>query len=142
MWIFGKGNHHFRTYYLVFLKPYRACLIILFLKSWTIFILGRHCCLFCLITQSELKIPLHQRGKSLKRTLEGLDTDLKRFIEEFGGDLKKAKFCNNVIEERMINIPLDQVNNVDNILSFSRICQFKHLSTLEQMLHFYIQIWK
>ena len=34
---------------------------------------------------------------------------LKRFQEEAGGDLKKAKFYHNVIHEPLLNITIDHV---------------------------------
>ena len=39
------------------------------------------------------------------RTLETLDRDLKKFQEEFGGDLKMAKLANNVIWEDFSMFP-------------------------------------
>ena len=46
-----------------------------------------------------------QRGVKEKRTLTTLDDDLCRFQNEFN------EFCNNVIGERLFNVPLNQVYN-------------------------------
>ena len=43
------------------------------------------------------------------RTLETLDATLAEFNND-GADLKKAKHFYNVIEPRLFNVPLDQVN--------------------------------
>ena len=65
--------------------------------------------MFCHISKDDLKKPLSDRGESKKRTLQTLDEDLERFQTEFDGDIKKAKFANNVIGHRIFNIPIDQV---------------------------------
>ena len=75
----------------------------------TYFNQGKHCCLFCHITKDQLRIPPSERGKSEPRTLETLDRDFETFTKEFDGDLKKAKFANNIISSRIFNIPIDQV---------------------------------
>ena len=82
---------------------------------------GRHNCLWCLITSSELKIPLEERkskGQSTPRTLESLRADHQSFVSS-GGDLNTAKDHNNVIEEQFFNIPLENVQsfNVNNTQS-------------------------
>ena len=43
------------------------------------------------------------------KTLKTLDRDLTKFQQEHSGILKNAKLCNNVIGERLFNVPLDQV---------------------------------
>lgn len=69
--------------------------------------IGKHPCLFCDATKEQLKNP---DGKIFsQRTLETLDQDLKDF-QDNGGNLKEAKAYNNVIEERLFNVPLDQVS--------------------------------
>ena len=50
-----------------------------------------------------------ERNNVTLRTLESLDESLHKFREN-GGDLTKAKEFFNVIEERLFNIPLDQVS--------------------------------
>ena len=70
---------------------------------------GRHNCLWCTIRNTELRIPLHVRGRSPARTLNSIKEDNKRFVEA-GNDLKKAKDFNNAISEPFFDIPLDQVS--------------------------------
>ena len=53
--------------------------------------------MWCLITSSQLKVPLAQRGRLRERTLELLREDHQRFLPEVGGDHSKAKLYNNVI---------------------------------------------
>ncbi|XP_066926723.1 uncharacterized protein [Clytia hemisphaerica] len=67
---------------------------------------GRYPCLFCTITKSQLKIPRSQRNCML-RTLDSLDEKLQEFQKH--DDKAKAKFYENVIGERIFNVPLDQV---------------------------------
>ena len=69
-------------------------------------ILGSHCCLWCTIPSSKLKIPLQRRGKFPIRTLETLESDYAAFISK-GCDPKHA--CNNVIGEYIFDIPLENV---------------------------------
>lgn len=56
-----------------------------------------------------MNVVREKRNDVTLRTLESLDKSLKRFRDD-GGDLGKAKEFNNVIEERIFNIPLDQVS--------------------------------
>lgn len=69
---------------------------------------GRHCCLWCLITSSDLKIPLSQRGHFLLRSLDSLQKDHQRYLSA-GGDIRKAKYHNNVLGPAFFNIPLEKV---------------------------------
>ena len=55
-----------------------------------------------------MQLPKADRRISLPRTLESLDTDYNNFTEN-GGNIKDAKFYNNVIDTYMFNIPIDQV---------------------------------
>lgn len=70
---------------------------------------GRHCCLWCHITQEEMVIPRESRGLQLPRTLDTLQSDLQRF-RSAGPNLKVAKEYNNVIGSVLFSVPLDQVN--------------------------------
>ncbi|XP_012564898.2 uncharacterized protein LOC101240152 [Hydra vulgaris] len=70
---------------------------------------GRHCCLFCNATSTDMKGIESQSAEIKVRTLENLYTDYKSFIEK-GGQLYDAKHFNNVITEPMLKIPLDQVS--------------------------------
>lgn len=72
------------------------------------FLPGKHNCLWCLITSSELKIPLDVRGRKVTRSLDTLWSDNRRF-QEAGGNITKAKLFNNVIGEPILDIPLDNV---------------------------------
>ena len=69
---------------------------------------GRHCCLWCLITQSDLKTPLEKRGRFPVRSVQSLRDDYRRFTES-GGNLKHAKLFNNCIGEPLFNISLEKV---------------------------------
>ena len=72
--------------------------------------------MFCHITKDELQLSPEQRTEiSTLRSLETLDRDLETFLNEFDGDIKKAKFANNVIKERLFNIPIDQVSSYGSI---------------------------
>ncbi|XP_065681190.1 uncharacterized protein LOC124817533 [Hydra vulgaris] len=70
---------------------------------------GRHRCLFCYATASEMKCGKHENPEIKDRTLEDLFSDHKKFIES-GGLKKNVKNFNNVIEEPILKIPLDQVS--------------------------------
>lgn len=72
---------------------------------------GRHCCLWCHITQHEMARPHESRGPQQPRTLETLQSDLQRFLSA-GAPLKEAKHYNNVIGPALFHIPLDQVRKL------------------------------
>jgi hypothetical protein len=65
---------------------------------------GKHCCLWCLVTQEKLR---SDNDFSL-RTLESIKSDNSRFIQS-GGNPKNVKFYNNAIRTPIFNIPLTQV---------------------------------
>ncbi|XP_047146306.1 uncharacterized protein LOC124819131 [Hydra vulgaris] len=69
---------------------------------------GRHSCLFCHATSSEMKDIDCQRTEIKVHTLEDLYIDYKRFMEK-GGVKEDAKYFNNALTEPMLKIPLDQV---------------------------------
>lgn len=77
-------------------------------------ILGRYCCLWCLITQSELKEPQSERGLKEERTVEKLVADYDRF-KEAGSVISKAKQYNNCIRPPLINVPIDQVVSLSKL---------------------------
>ena len=70
---------------------------------------GRHNCLWCHITSSNLKVPLEKRGCCTPRSLETLQADYKLFMSAGGGNIKLAKLYNNVIEPYFFDIPLENV---------------------------------
>lgn len=70
--------------------------------------LGRHCCLWCTIPSSALKIPLKTRGNYPLRSLASLESDHASFLAT-GSDPKMAKECNNVIGTYLLDIPLEYV---------------------------------
>ena len=72
-------------------------------------IIGRHCCLWCTITSADLAKPLAKRIPSPRRNLDTLRENLRKFGEESGGNIKRAKFHNNVIGTTLLDIPLDMV---------------------------------
>lgn len=79
---------------------------------WSIIIMvpqiGRHCCLWCLITYEALQKPRGTRGRFAQRTLQNIEADHKRFLDD-GADMKKAKFFNNAITPHFFDIPIDHV---------------------------------
>ena len=82
--------------------------------------LGRHCCLWCTITYSQIqKSPEKLREERRKakqpeetplRDLEMLKVDYNKLQVECGGDISKAKEYNNVIMPYLLDIPLDMVS--------------------------------
>ena len=76
---------------------------------------GRHCCLWCLIPQTQLKVPLSQRGRFPSRSLDLLRADHERFLAS-GGNLKDAKLYNNSIGIPLLSIPLEKVNYVQVLI--------------------------
>jgi hypothetical protein len=70
--------------------------------------LGRHCCLWCLITSGSMIVPRAQRGRSPSRTLDSIKADHLSFCTA-GSDLHKAKLHNNVIGTNIFDIAVDQV---------------------------------
>ena len=71
---------------------------------------GRHCCLWCKICSSDLKIPLATRGHSTARSLQSLQTDHERFMQETSGNIKRAKEYFNCIGKPFFDIPIEQVH--------------------------------
>ena len=53
-----------------------------------------------------------------------MQKDLEKFRNEFGGNIKKAKEANNVIDEPYYNIELDQVS----IISYHFLAHLPHYS--------------
>lgn len=70
--------------------------------------IGRHCCLWCLITYEELQKPKALRDSFAERTLQNIKADHQRFLADIG-DLKKAKFFNNAITDHFFDISIDHV---------------------------------
>ena len=70
---------------------------------------GRHCCLWCTIRNTELKVPLSERGRSPLRSLQSMEQDHQKFLNA-GGVLKKANEYNNVIGTALLPIPLEKVH--------------------------------
>lgn len=72
--------------------------------------LGRHCCLWCHITQKQLKeAPSTLKEQPKQRDLDTLATAHFKFTSEGKSDLNVAKQYFNAIAEPFFNIPLDQV---------------------------------
>ena len=80
------------------------CMLI---KSFS-FHLGRHCCLFCQATKEEIQQPSCDRNVTV-RTLDTLEENLQDFRINGDGNIKNAKEYFNVINDRLFNIPLNQV---------------------------------
>ena len=73
--------------------------------------LGRHCCLWCHVTSSQLSNSLHNRGAISLRTNATLERDLKAFNDD-GGNIKKAKVFNNVIRKPYVAIDLEKASYI------------------------------
>ena len=69
---------------------------------------GKHCCLWCNISNDEMAQPLLDRGRSQPRTLEGLQADHNSF-QAGGGCLRNAKLHHNVIAPHFFDVPISQV---------------------------------
>ena len=76
------------------------------------YIVGCHCCLWCRITQQELKIP-PPSNRQQERSLSTLAAAHADFLSKGKGNTSVAKSYFNVIGEPFFNIPLDQVNKQD-----------------------------
>ena len=63
-----------------------------------------------MLTTQHFKVRGYCRKKTRYFRLNSIkvDLDLKNYRDD-GGNIKRAKFFNNVIDDRMFNIPLDQV---------------------------------
>lgn len=94
--------------------------------------IGRHCCLWCTISSDQMKIARHIRERDCSITLRSLSTLAQcynEFLAKSGGNLKKAKFHNNVINEAFFDIPLSQVN----IKNLSATCITQYMYIYEQV---------
>ena len=72
------------------------------------FIIGRHCCLWCLSSAQEMQLPEISRSHIQTRSLSNLKEHLQSF-RDAGSNPKSAKNHFNVIDEVHFNIPIDQV---------------------------------
>ena len=88
-----------------------VCLYLLkvFLLLYLHQLINRHCCLYCIITHDQMKVPLHERGRYPARTLQSLRYDYQQFCSVGHENLKNAKNFNNVIGSQLFDIPLSQV---------------------------------
>ena len=71
--------------------------------------IGRHCCLWCLITSEQLKLPRGTRQGVSLRSLDTLAHSYSEYLAD-GANLKRAKFHQNVIGEAFFDVPLSQVS--------------------------------
>ena len=71
-------------------------------------VIGRHSCLWCLITSTEMNTPKSNRQSSQKRTFENLQQHLNDYRSN-GSNPKTAKHYFNVIEEYYFNVPIENV---------------------------------
>lgn len=74
------------------------------------FVLGCYCCLWCLILNTQLKQPLHERKLMPKRTLELIYNDNKDY-QKAGSKLKEAKEYHNAIDKPLFDVPITQVRS-------------------------------
>ena len=92
--------------YMAFLEQVVSIKMYMYIKFH--FSLGRHCCLWCNITSDKLIIPQASR-RNTDRSLQTLSERHAAFLSAGSGNLRKAKFYDNVIGEYFFNIPLTQV---------------------------------
>ncbi len=72
---------------------------------------GRHCCVFCLINKPTMQVSVEDREPGVLRNLQQLD-EHHNLLTNAGGDRRTAKDISfNVIDDRLTDIPLDQVSN-------------------------------
>jgi hypothetical protein len=76
-------------------------------EQLTIFLIGKHCCLWCHITAEELKLAPSVRGPLQLRSDSTLAHDLAAYQAD-GSNIKRAKFFHNVIREPLFAISVDQ----------------------------------
>ena len=69
---------------------------------------GRHCCLWCQLTSSDLKKSPSARSPVFFRSDVTMQTDLARFQAQ-GSNIAYAKEFNNVIREPLFEISITQV---------------------------------
>ena len=85
--------------------------------------IGKQPCLWCLMTLEDLERSCSLRGPFPAWTVESMYDDYRRFIAS-GGDIKKVKIFNNCKGEPLFPIPLNQVNNQNNIMLDQFICAY------------------
>ncbi|XP_038063028.1 uncharacterized protein LOC119733716 [Patiria miniata] len=94
---------------------------------------GRHCCLWCTMQYSDMRLPLQMRTKNCEpRSLESM----KRSLDEFrskGGIPAKAKNFHNVIREPLMSVPLSQVCIPGLHISLGLF--MKHFNSFENNCH-------
>ena len=83
------------------------------MNIYIIYLAGRHCCLWCHITTTELALSPTVRGPLVLRTTSTLQRDLNSFQSD-GSNIKRAKHHNNVIRKSLFEIPLEQVSKYCN----------------------------
>lgn len=71
--------------------------------------IGRHCCLWCEVQLSQLKLTSTASGTIPRRTLESIKKNCSEFLAS-GANLKKVKEFMNVAYQPFLDIPLTQVN--------------------------------
>lgn len=69
--------------------------------------------MWCLIASDDIWTARDERGTYTPRTLQGIQADHREFLAS-GGDLKKAKHYNNVIDTHFLDINLDHVSITNN----------------------------
>ena len=86
---------------------------------YVLFLLGRHCCLWCLITQEQLKLPPSTRGSVTARTTKSICEDHEKYVKA-GANPKMAKHHNNCISKPFFSLPCLCHRCVhDNITSYT-----------------------
>eukprot|EP00057_Strongylocentrotus_purpuratus_P005186 XP_003730386.1 PREDICTED: uncharacterized protein LOC100891379 isoform X1 [Strongylocentrotus purpuratus] len=89
---------------------------------------GRHCCLYCVATKTEMATPLASRGRLPERTLDTLKESLAKYKHS-----NVAKESNNAIRPPQFNIPINQVCPPG--LHFSLGIYNKHYKSMEMACH-------
>ncbi|XP_019626641.1 PREDICTED: uncharacterized protein LOC109471732 isoform X1 [Branchiostoma belcheri] len=73
---------------------------------------GTYPCLWCEIQRTSIKLPQEERGEDrtpADRTTLTLEANHNAFMQEAGGDIRKAKSFRNVIAPSMLEVPINQV---------------------------------
>ena len=88
---------------------------------------GHHCCLWCVVSATEMQMSRSQHGLKELRYLDHLKAAYGSF-QKTGNNPKKAMECFNVISPHLFNIPLNEV--------FKQGCmEITKLLMLIQLLH-------
>ncbi|XP_065657419.1 uncharacterized protein LOC136082323 isoform X2 [Hydra vulgaris] len=84
---------------------------------------GRHVCLLCNVTRQGMST--HIKNNIEMQSLETLDSRLEKF-KNHGSEPKFAKLCDNVIDQKLFNVPLDWNSSI-TYLTWDVLKIFQHV---------------